>query len=49
MNISYMTIVCPECGNVMKEELVDGEGVFVCECGWRVSIMRVDENNVIYV
>ena len=49
MNISYRTIVCPVCGNVMKEVLVDGEGDFVCECGWRVSFMRVDENNVIPV
>lgn len=45
----YKTIYCPECGSKLKELTLNGEADFRCGCGWRVSFIRVDENNVIPV
>jgi tRNA(Ile2) C34 agmatinyltransferase TiaS len=46
---SYKTIYCPICGSRLKEEAFNGEADFRCSCGWHVSFIRVDENNVIPV
>lgn len=47
--VEYKTIYCPVCGSKLKEEAFNGEADFRCDCGWHVSFIRVDENNVIPV
>lgn len=49
MKVEYKTIECPVCGRIMREEALNGEADFKCYCGWHVSFIRIDENNVIPV
>lgn len=47
--VEYKTIECPLCKRILREMTYNGEADFRCSCGWHVSFIRVDENNVIPV